>query len=229
MELQAMRSDAPVLANRGFARRQGDATITPIRGIPAVTHETLAPTGSVVPVPAADSGDELSRDTAAEAAELDSVLPSQLRDTGAYADLYVSQHDRLVRLAFVLTGSREVAEDVVQDSFVRLYKHWFAAERPEQYVRQIVVNGCRSHHRRTGRQRDKMAKLYVLDAATDRHGVELSDVLLDLPYRQRAAIVLRYYSDLSEVEIAEVLGCRPGTVGSLIHRGLARLRMVIEP
>jgi RNA polymerase sigma factor (sigma-70 family) len=230
MELQAMRSDAPVLASRGFARRQGDATITPIRGIPAVTHETVAPTGSVTPVPAADSGGELSGPAAAdvEAAELESVLPNQLRDTGAYAELYVSQHDRLVRLAFVLTGSREVAEDVVQDSFVRLYKHWFSAERPEQYVRQIVVNGCRSHHRRAGRQRDKMAKLYVLDAAIDRHGVELSDVLLDLPYRQRAAIVLRYYSDLSEVEIAEVLGCRPGTVGSLIHRGLARLRMVME-
>lgn len=143
--------------------------------------------------------------------------------------LYQAQHDRLVRLAFVLTGSREVAEDVVQDSFVRLYKHWDAADQPERYVRQIVVNECRSHHRRAGRERDRRAKLYVVDSTYDRHGVELADVLLELPYRQRAAIVLRFYSDLGEVEIAEVLGCRPGTVGSLIHRGLERLRKVIEP
>ena len=58
--------------------------------------------------------------------------------------------------------------------------------------------------------------------------MELADVLLELPYKQRAAIVLRFYSDLSEVEIAEVLECRPGTVGSLIHRGLAKLRKAIE-
>jgi RNA polymerase sigma-70 factor (sigma-E family) len=226
MELQALRSDAPpLLASRGFVRHEGDATITPIRGMPAI----------VLPEPTEeDDRDETQAQTehpvvdAALAEHLDAALPSQLLDTGAYADLYVSQHDRLVRLAYVLTGSREVAEDVVQDSFVRLYRHWLSAEKPEQYVRQIVVNGCRSHHRRAGRQREKMARLHVVDATVDRHGVELSDVLLELPYRQRAAIVLRYYSDLSEAEIADVLGCRPGTVGSLIHRGLARLRMVIE-
>jgi RNA polymerase sigma-70 factor (sigma-E family) len=143
-------------------------------------------------------------------------------------ELYLREHDRLVRLAYVLTGSREVAEDVVQDSFVRLYRRWDAAEAPDRYVRQIVVNECRSHHRRAGRERDRRAKLYVVDSTYDRHGVELSDVLLELPYRQRAAIVLRFYSDLGEAEIADVLGCRPGTVGSLIHRGLERLRTAIE-
>jgi RNA polymerase sigma factor (sigma-70 family) len=143
-------------------------------------------------------------------------------------DLYLREHDRLVRLAFVLTGSREVAEDVVQDSFVRLYRRWDVADQPDRYVRQIVVNECRSHHRRTGRERDRRAKLYVVDSTYDRHGVELADVLLELPYRQRAAIVLRFYSDLGEAEIAEILGCRPGTVGSLVHRGLERLRKAIE-
>ena len=58
---------------------------------------------------------------------------------------------------------------------------------------------------------------------------ELFDVLDALPARQRAAIVLRYWDDLDEREIAEVLGCRPGTVGSLLHRAVARLREVIEP
>lgn len=235
MELQALRTDAPVLEARGFRRQDREATITPIRGIPAITLDTHAPDSAILATPrgvASPTGPTSQASDAVDlleaAEELEAAIPIQLRDSGAFADLYVSQHERLMRLAFVLTGSREVAEDVVQDSFVRLYRHWLSAERPEQYVRQIVVNGCRSHHRRTGRQRDKMAKLYVLDATTDRQGVELSDVLLELPYRQRAAIVLRFYSDLSEVEIAEVLGCRPGTVGSLIHRGLARLRMVVE-
>lgn len=144
------------------------------------------------------------------------------------SELYLRDHDRLVRLAFVLTGSREVAEDVVQDSFVRLYRHFDAADSPERYVRQIVVNECRSHHRRAGRERDRRAKLYVVDSTYDRHSVELADVLLELPYRQRAAVVLRFYSDLGEAEIAEILGCRPGTVGSLIHRGLERLRAAID-
>jgi RNA polymerase sigma-70 factor (sigma-E family) len=224
MELQALRSDASLLASRGFVRHEGDATITPIRGMPAIVLPDKSDKGEEED---RDGTDEEVVDNAA-VEQLEAALPVQLHDTGAYADLYVSQHDRLVRLAYVLTGSREVAEDVVQDSFVRLYRHWLSAEKPEQYVRQIVVNGCRSHHRRAGRQREKMARLHVVDSTVDRHGVELSDVLLELPYRQRAAIVLRYYSDLSEAEIADVLGCRPGTVGSLIHRGLARLRTVIE-
>ena len=58
---------------------------------------------------------------------------------------------------------------------------------------------------------------------------ELFDVLAQLPIRMRSALVLRYYQDLPENEIAELLGCAPGTVRSLIHRGLQRLRLVIEP
>jgi len=57
---------------------------------------------------------------------------------------------------------------------------------------------------------------------------ELLDALATLPYRQRAALVLRFYDDLSEADSAVVLGCRPGTVGSLVHRGLAQLKRVIE-
>jgi RNA polymerase sigma-70 factor (sigma-E family) len=161
---------------------------------------------------------------------VDGVGPAGARagDEPGFTELYLAQHDRLVRLAFVLTGSREIAEDVVQDSFVRLYNRWGAADHPDRYVRQIVVNECNSHHRRAGRERDRRAKLYVVDATYDRQGVEFEDVLMELPYRQRAAIVLRFYSDLSEAEIADVLGCRPGTVGSLIHRGLERLRKAIE-
>jgi RNA polymerase sigma factor (sigma-70 family) len=165
----------------------------------------------------------LGRDRAA-----DHIPSPDLAVDGGFAALYVSAHDDLVRLAYVLTGSREVAEDVVQDSFVRLYGHWSDAREPRCYLRQIVVNGCRSHHRRAGRERDKRAMLYVVDSTTDRDAAELADVLSQLPYRQRAAIVLRFYGGLTEEEIAAVLRCRPGTVGSLVHRGLRRLREVVE-
>ncbi len=199
MELARLMSDPPPLNPfEQGGQAEADATITPIHGTPAVT--------------AGDSSTSLRNGSGKH----------------GFTELYLEHHDRLVRLAVVLTGSREIAEDVVQDSFVRLYNRWGSAEHPDRYVRQIVVNECNSHHRRAGRERDRRAKLYVVDATNDRQGVEFEDVLMELPYRQRAAIVLRFYSDLSEAEIADVLGCRPGTVGSLIHRGLERLRKAIE-
>lgn len=150
----------------------------------------------------------------------------------AFADLYASQYAPLVRLAFVLTGEKEAAEDIVQDCFVRLHRHFHRLESPDRYLRQAVVNACRSHFRRLGRERDRRPMLYLLEGAQQAAGGlnqgELHDVLVRLPYRQRAAIVLRFYGDLSETEIARLLGCRPGTVGSLIHRGLERLRSALE-
>lgn len=146
----------------------------------------------------------------------------------AFSNLYRSDHDQLVRLAYLLTSSVEGAEDIVQDSFVQLHRHFGRLDNPEAYLRRIVVNACNSYHRRRGRERERIALLHVVEEATDHPRVELADVLMDLPYRQRAAVVLRYYHDLGEPEIAAILHCRPGTVGSLIHRGLAQLRRVVE-
>ncbi len=148
----------------------------------------------------------------------------------SFEAFYLASYESLVRLAYVLTSSRELAEDLVQDSFVRMHHRYGEVEQPERYMRRSVVNAARSHFRRSGRERDKQPFLYVLPGGGGVPGAsgELSDVLLRLPYRQRAAVVLRFYSDLSEDEIAEVLGCRPGTVGSLIHRALGRMRKEIE-
>ena len=150
-----------------------------------------------------------------------------------FEELYISTYQSLVRLAFVLTGSTDLSEDLVQDCFVRLHRHYDRLDRPEGYAKQAVVNACRSHFRKAGRERDRRPLLYVVDNSESANGSgshpgELHDVLLTLPYRQRAAVVLRFYADLSEIEIAEALGCRPGTVGSLIHRGLDRMRGVLE-
>lgn len=150
----------------------------------------------------------------------------------SFEAFYVASYDSLVRLAYVLTSSREVAEDIVQDSFVHLHHRYDEVQAPERYIRRSVVNATHSHFRRVARERDKRPLLYVVPDGEDAPataGGELDDVLMSLPYRQRAAVVLRFYSGLSEIEIADVLGCRPGTVGSLVHRALQRMRRVLEP
>lgn len=147
----------------------------------------------------------------------------------AFDDLYRDQYGPLVRLAALLTGSAAVAEEVVQDAFVRCRSAIEVADRPAAYLRVAVVNGCRSVQRRRALALDRRPWTGAIPATADAEVHELADVLAMLPARQRSVLVLRYYADLSETEIAEVLGCRPGTVKSLAHRGLARLRELLEP
>jgi DNA-directed RNA polymerase specialized sigma24 family protein len=132
----------------------------------------------------------------------------------------------MVRLAHLLTGSVELAEDVVHDAFVSCSRHWSRVDLADAYVRRAVVNHAHSALRRAGRKRDKAARFGRVSPVTV--GVpELDEtwgVLRRLPDRQRMALVLRFYEDLPGAEIAELLGCRPGTVKSLIHRGLASVR-----
>jgi len=132
----------------------------------------------------------------------------------------------MVRMAALLLGSDASAEEVVQECFIRLGRRWDRIERPAPYLRAAVVNACRSHRRRVAlEQRPQLQPT----TATEFHADELGDALAQLPYRQRAALVLRFYEDLSEADIAAAIGCRPSTVRSLVHRGLAQLREVIEP
>ena len=120
----------------------------------------------------------------------------------------------------------EVAADLVQDCFVRLHPKWAKVEDHRAYLRRSVVNACHSHHR--GLRRFRRLDLRPSEPA-ELGARELSDALAALPHRQRAALVLRFYGGLPDADIADALGCRPGTVASLVHRGLAALREVIEP
>jgi RNA polymerase sigma factor (sigma-70 family) len=132
----------------------------------------------------------------------------------------------MVRLAYLLTSSIETSEDLVQDVLARAYPRWPTIAEPTAFVRRAVVNACHSYHHRRFRER---AHRPSPQEAIELEADELFDVLATLPARMRSAIVLRYYQDLAENDIAEILGCAPGTARSLIHRGLARLRTVIEP
>ncbi|HEX5586534.1 MAG TPA: sigma-70 family RNA polymerase sigma factor [Acidimicrobiia bacterium] len=151
--------------------------------------------------------------------------PAPGRTRGTLAELYAAQYLPMVRLGYLLTGSTAVAEDLVQDSFVQLQRNWAGVREPTAYLRRSVVNACNTHHRRVGRERERFPGL-VRDTVVA-EDTDTLDALAALPHRQRAALVLRYYEDRTDAEIAEVLGCRPATVRSLVHRGLATLRKVI--
>lgn len=144
----------------------------------------------------------------------------------SFVELYEDRFTAMVRLAVALTGSEAGAEDLVQDAFVRVHAHWERVETPTAYLRRTVVNACRSAARRAARERTarsmELASVELMEAD------ELFDALASLPYRQRAALVLQFYEGLSHREIAEALGCRVGTVASLVHRGLAQLKRVID-
>ncbi len=144
-----------------------------------------------------------------------------------FEQLYVEHFVSFVTLATLLTGSGAAAEEIVQDAFLRCQKALDRAEHPTAYVRAAVVNGCRSYHRRNALARRR--SMDVLPVSAEPELRELADVLALLPSRQRTVLVLRYYADLTEADIAQVLGCRPGTVKSLASRGLANLRTMIEP
>lgn len=144
-------------------------------------------------------------------------------DAVGLAELYRVEAVGLLRLAFMLTGSEAQAQDVVHDAFVRVSGRLDGLQgSAAAYLRVAVVNECRSVRRRDGRGRRPSPPLEPLVMPSEL--VELRDVLLRLSERQRAAVVLRYVTGLHDDDIAAVLGCRRGTVRTLVRRGLAVLR-----
>lgn len=141
--------------------------------------------------------------------------------------IFAAEAGPLVRLASLLTGSPTAAEEIVQDAFVGLISRWQMIESPGAYLRIAVLNGCRSHGRRLVVARRHAPKLFVPHGPDGEPDV-LQDAVARLPHRQRSAVVLRYWLDLSEREIALHLGCRPGTVKSLLSRALESLRSEVE-
>ena len=142
-----------------------------------------------------------------------------------FESFYRLRWDGAVRLGRVLVGENAVAEQLAQDVFLGMRGRWSTIATPDAYLRRSLVNRAQNHARRARRE---VVTSDVDPAALGSTSVaevdELWPLVQDLPHRYRAALVLRFYEDLSEREIAEALGCRPGTVKSLIHRGLARLR-----
>ena len=164
----------------------------------------------------------------------------------AITELYHAHWHRLVRLAWLLLRDQLAAEDVVQDAFVATHRSWASIRdtgRVVGYLQTAVVNGCRSVQRHSvvvdrqtardagaadapGRGSLDSAEAHVLHSA---ERDTLMDALRTLPARQREVLVLRYYSDLSEAQIAQILEISPGAVKTHAHRGLTALRQTIDP
>jgi RNA polymerase sigma factor (sigma-70 family) len=144
---------------------------------------------------------------------------------GSFADFYRLEMAGQVRRAALLTGSSDLARDVVHDAFLEMFRRWDQLDHPGPYLNRAVLNRCRdiarAHRRRTG----LMARLVVDEPAYDAEPV--ADLLDGLPFNQRAVIVLRFYVGLNNNEISDALGCPPGSVGPWLDRALHRLRKVM--
>jgi RNA polymerase sigma-70 factor (sigma-E family) len=153
--------------------------------------------------------------------------PNPESDAGeAFADFYRREHAASLRLAWLLTGSRAAAEDVVQDAMTSVFRAYDRIKLPSAYLRRAVINTAKSRARKE-RQREHV-RPQELPAAAGRSDAELLELVARLPYRQRVVIVARYWGGWSEQEIARALGSRPGTVKSLASRALSRLRTEME-
>lgn len=156
-------------------------------------------------------------------------------DADSFAAVFNAHHRRAVRLAYLMVGDHHQAEDIVSDAFAKVYVQWRKGrvEDVGAYLRRAVANEANSKLRRRYLERREASKRSG-DARgvrmVDEHAAEQDQVwqaIQRLPERQRAAVVLRYYEDLPEAQVADVLGVSVGTVKSQTSRGLARLQELL--
>lgn len=150
------------------------------------------------------------------------------RDGGdGFAQFYRTELAGQVRRATLMIGDRDDAHDLVHDAFIEVYRRWDALDEPGPYLSRVVLNRCRDRARSESRRRRIGAVRPVAGADGTDDGIDdeaLWAALQQLPFNQRAVLVLRFHHGLTTNEIAEALGCRPGSVGPWIDRGLRRLQ-----
>jgi len=151
------------------------------------------------------------------------------RDREQFEEFMTSRWPGLVRLAFGLTGDRWLAEDLAQTALASAYASWWRVSRaddPDAYVRRILINASKSRRRRVSEQPAATAREAAVSdptASVDERSALLG-ALQELPPRQRAVVVLRYWEDLTDAQTAALLGCSASTVRSQAARALAKLR-----
>lgn len=144
-----------------------------------------------------------------------------------WEQLYRDERMSLVRVALLITGSPEMAEDAFHTAVERVRTRLESIDRPGAYLRTVVVNAARELAGRAARERGAglAAELpHEMHVHLDTRQLEIWAAMRQITERRRTALILRYYVDLPVGEIAELLECQPGTVSSLLHRGLADLR-----
>ena len=158
------------------------------------------------------------------------------QDRDAEFEAYMAaRQPSLLRTAYLLSGDRHTAEDLVQTALAKLYLSWDRVQRRELldgYVRRIIVNEHNSLWRRAWKRREHSTDVLpddrtVDDRPDDGQSAALWDFVQTLPRKQRAVVVLRYYEDLTETQTAQAMGCAVGTVKSTVAAAMARLRELL--
>lgn len=143
----------------------------------------------------------------------------------AFAGFYAGEVAAALRLAWLLTHDHDVSRDVVQDAFTAMFERFDQIDRPLPYLRRSIVNGVRQRARTGEREVARMRTVAVTSLASvagPTGGV--IDAVGSLPPRQRTVVVLRYWAQLNDTEIADAMSCPAGTVRSLASRAISRLR-----
>jgi RNA polymerase sigma factor (sigma-70 family) len=146
----------------------------------------------------------------------------------AFDSFYRAHRHDAVRWAVALVGDREVAEELAQDALVAVGGRLSSLDNPGGYLRRTVVNRAASWHRSHARERRRIRRATGGEPTSYTQSTnEMLDALAGLPYKQRAAVTLRYWADWTDEQIAEALDCAPATVRVLVHRGIAALKQEI--
>lgn len=159
------------------------------------------------------------------------------RENEPVAALYRLHYERLVRAAWLLSGDAGVGEEIAQEAFARLLERWAKLSHPEAalgYLQVSVVNLCRGRLRRIlVARRHPVFREEVVEAPEAERGpgevTAVREALRRLPYRQREAVVLRFYLELTDSQVAAAMGLSLGAVKSHLHRGMAKLTKELEP
>lgn len=149
-------------------------------------------------------------------------------DQDCFERFYDAEIDQQVRRAVLLLGSNDLANDVVHDAFIEVFRRWDDLEEPGPYLHRTVLNRCRGVHRSRRRLRSNAFRLWAAQHEPAERDDPLDDVLATLPFNHRAALVLRFYFGLTTAEIAEELRCAPGSIGPWIQRGLDKMRKALQ-
>jgi RNA polymerase sigma-70 factor (sigma-E family) len=188
------------------------------------------------PAPTSDLPHQPTPDLPREPAEVTDALPPATR-AQAFDSWARDSGPGLLRFARLVSGNGNDVADVVQDALVAVYARWRRLSpdgAQDGYARRVIVNRSISRWRRVGRREQLVEAPSRVPVLVPDHAVALSDtaaarvLLARLPGRQRAAVMLRFYDDLSFAQIAEILSCRESTARSHVHRALAALRVELE-
>ncbi len=142
----------------------------------------------------------------------------------SFIQCYEVNFDAFIKMAYLVVQSKEIAEDIVQDTFFKVGNNWGSIEFPIAYTRKAIVHSCNSYFRHKRIEKIFAPRLAKLTLDEPLHTNDLAEFIKKLPRKQRIAIILRFYEDLTDDQIADAIGCNKTAIPSLITRARIQLK-----